>query len=426
LGAALAVRRAACGISQGELGRVTNYSRTSISHIEAGRQFPGCEFWEKVDEVCEAQGVLISQYKDSCERVDGLRRIDFERQFADQVIRLREVVPGGVDLTGDFSSDAPRRSTESLELSDVAAMRAMSDAFQSADRKIGGGKLYRAVVRYLASEVSPQLLSPVRGSDGVDIFSAAASLTEIAGWMAHDGGSDERAKRHFDRAYRLSTSVDNLALAANVCASMSHLATQLGNPRDGIRIAEAGLSRAQRACGVTQLRARLFVMRARGLSLAGDVAGCLKSLRLAEQILERSAADETASWIAGFDYGSLAGEAALCLQTLGKLKEAENQAKLAVELRGGDRVRSRAFANLILADVLVQVGRIDEAAEIGVGICDALVSLSSARVRTGLETLAGILRKDAKVPKVEEFLHRSATISLDGDSPSSGANAWPV
>ncbi|MGW3472538.1 helix-turn-helix domain-containing protein [Saccharopolyspora sp. NPDC000995] len=62
LGATLARHREASGFHQGELGSLTHYSRTSISHIEAGRQFPGRDFWTKVDEICDAQGSLVAQF----------------------------------------------------------------------------------------------------------------------------------------------------------------------------------------------------------------------------------------------------------------------------------------------------------------------------------------------------------------------------
>ncbi|QIZ34779.1 helix-turn-helix transcriptional regulator [Saccharopolyspora sp. ASAGF58] len=62
LGAMLAKQRESARIRQSELARKTHYSRTSISHIEAGRQFPARDFWKKADEICKCNGVLLAEY----------------------------------------------------------------------------------------------------------------------------------------------------------------------------------------------------------------------------------------------------------------------------------------------------------------------------------------------------------------------------
>ena len=54
-------------------------------------------------------------------------------------------------------------------------------------------------VHHLEKEVGPLLF---KGT--ADLFCAAAALTEMAGWMAHDGGDDGRAQQHFDRALRFA------------------------------------------------------------------------------------------------------------------------------------------------------------------------------------------------------------------------------
>lgn len=62
LGAALRGYRKASPLDQTAIGRITAYSRTSISHIEAGRQFPGRDFWEAADQVLEAGGELLAHF----------------------------------------------------------------------------------------------------------------------------------------------------------------------------------------------------------------------------------------------------------------------------------------------------------------------------------------------------------------------------
>src|SRR4051794_860371 len=79
-------------------------------------------------------------------------------------------------------------------------VEAVMQAFRDADRQVGGGYVYGAVIRYLEHEVAPQLFTGTR-----DVFAAAAALTEMAGWMAHDAGEDAIAHQHFHRAMRFAS-----------------------------------------------------------------------------------------------------------------------------------------------------------------------------------------------------------------------------
>ena len=79
---------------------------------------------------------------------------------------------------------------------DAAAMR----AFRSADLRVGGGHLYATVLQYLKTQVAPRLVlaEPVNGERVV--FTSAAAVSEMAGWMAHDAGHDQVAGQHFGPA----------------------------------------------------------------------------------------------------------------------------------------------------------------------------------------------------------------------------------
>jgi transcriptional regulator with XRE-family HTH domain len=394
--------REAAALSQAKLASKIGYSPQYVSLAERpGKGLPSRELVAALDTALAATGSLIS-----------LR----QRALAEQHQVRRRQVSASPAVVPSVAVEQP--ATE------VAAILAMSNAFQTADRQVGGGVLYDQVARYLSREIGPRLLDPVTA--GPQLFSAAASVTEIAGWMAHDSGRDDQARRHFDHAFRLASAAGNAALAGNVCASMSHLAGQLGQANDAVRIAEEGLSRARRADGTTRLTARLYAMKARGLAMAGDQSGCATALDEAAAMLATVGDEQPAEWIAGFDEASLASEAALCLRKLGRLTEAEQYARRVIQLRASDRVRSRAFAQLVLARVLLEDGRVDEAAAVGQEVCAVAPTLTSSRVRTRLDRFGEAMAAHVGVPATKAFLTQLALAQRGYQQPTTGGAMWPV
>lgn len=245
-----------------------------------------------------------------------------QEQHTNQTQPLERAVPRTTTPAGDVS-DPPS----------IATIRAMSESFQLADRKVGGGQLYRSLVSYMRLEIAPSLLDPPRDCSSSELFSAAAALTDAAGWMAHDGGNDDTSQRHFMQAYHLAVAAENSVLSANVCASLSHLAVQRGQAADVERISAAGLVRAIQGEGAEQLVARLYAMRARAAAMQGRANECHLALDAACDALRSYGNSARAEWIVGFDEASLASESSLCFYLLGALDEAESQARKVIELR---------------------------------------------------------------------------------------------
>ncbi|MFJ7276987.1 helix-turn-helix domain-containing protein [Kitasatospora sp. NPDC098663] len=231
---------------------------------------------------------------------------------------------------------------------DLSAM----DAFRSADRQAGGGRLYSAVVRHLTDQVAPRL---VDGGSGPAVFGAAAALTEMAGWMAHDSGHDAVAAAHFSKALPLARTSGDLPLAAHIAASSSHLALQTGDPREAAHWALVGIELARSGPHLPSLMARLHTMHARALATTGQYAPAAAALDQAEVSLELGADDEH-PWLSPFDRATLASESALVFGDLGKLDSALIYAQQAVDLRGEGRARSLALSRITLASIHVERG----------------------------------------------------------------------
>jgi transcriptional regulator with XRE-family HTH domain len=343
---------------------------------------------------------------------------------------LRAVLAVDDDRELGFGEQNPRADTAVMpdlpaavldEPPSVEAIRLMASSVRVADRRLGGGSLYRSMLAYLQNDVARALFAP---GSGAPVYAAAASLTEIAGWMAHDSGRDVDARTHFHGSYRLSLAAGSPALAANMCASMSHLAAELGLLNDALRLAETGLDHAGETGGVAQTVARLHARRAKARAMRGETSECLADLARAERALGGTDDHEHAVWAAHFDEASLAAETTAALHMLGDLGGAERHATSVIGLRQGDRVRAVAFGRLALASVLLDGGRLDEAAALGRAVCAVAPTLSSARVRVRLGELALTVRGMPRTSEAGGFLAEMDVLDRGHLVPAT--NPWPV
>lgn len=283
---------------------------------------------------------------------------------------------------------------------DLVAM----DHFRSADRQTGGGRLYGAVIRHLSDRVAPRLVDI---GSGPQVFAAAAALTEMAGWMAHDSGHDDRAAQHFARALPLARTSGDLPLAAHVAASSSHLALETGDAAGAVGRARAGLDLAAQGPRIPALTARLHTMQARALAVAFQHTPAAHALEAAHRDLEASpAADHP--WLSPFDAAALASESALILRDLEQYDEALSHAEQAVALREAGRARSLALSRISLVDIHVRRGDLDAAVSVGHDLLSTSPTLGSVRVVQQLDGLRRLLEPHRGYRPVREYLARFA------------------
>jgi hypothetical protein len=283
---------------------------------------------------------------------------------------------------------------------DAAAM----NAFRAADRQVGGAHLYATVVNYLQSQVAPRLFGATADDDGPLTFCAAAALTDMAGWMAHDADRNALAQHHFQHALALAGIGQDSQLRAHILAGMSHLALHVGHPGEAMELAGVGTAKLREGPANPELIARLMALEARAHAARGESAACARLLLQAEQTLDTVLPAERSTWISRFDEGSLAGEAARSLRQLGELARARRQAERVLTLRPVDRARSRAFGQLVLARVLIEERDLDEASEVGRDVLNSTQALGSLLVVRQLQRLRDLLAANRSAPSVAEFL----------------------
>jgi hypothetical protein len=332
-----------------------------------------------------------------------------------------------VDHAGFVAVETPHAPAHPVAMREVIGFRAVSEAFRAADRKIGGGVLYGQVVRFLQDEVAPKLLAPPSGVTHYEVFSAAASFSEFAGWMAHDSGRDPQAKVHLTQAYHLATTAQNFQLSSNVLASLSHLAVQMDDAHAAERLARKGISQVSGSrIHAPHLVARLHTMHARAFARQGRELEARLALDAGETALGFVARDARGSWLSGFDRASFAAEVALCMYDLQRYDDAVQNAAKVIALRSAsDRVRSRVLAGLTLANALVALGDHAGAARVGMEIIAAAPGLESTRVHSGLAQLQQRLSGQADLPEVREMNDRLAASVASAQLPAVQAE-WPV
>jgi tetratricopeptide (TPR) repeat protein len=105
-------------------------------------------------------------------------------------------------------------------------------------------------------------------------------------------------------------------------------------------------------------------MEAHGLALMSDAKGCLAALRESEQAFAAAENRDRPEWLAYFDAAYLAAKFGHCFRDLVRMTEAERFARRSLDMIDGYD-RGRLFNLALLASILADQGRVEEACETG-------------------------------------------------------------
>ncbi|MET8555759.1 transcriptional regulator [Streptomyces sp. NPDC004959] len=302
-------------------------------------------------------------------------------------------------------SQVARSGGPRVGASDVAAVRAMTTALDRLDHSYGSGHVRPVVVHYLNSVVSGLLAGSYREPVGRELFAAVSRLTELAGYMAVDTGQAGLAQRYYIQALRLAQAAGDRAYGGYVlAASMSHLAAQLGNPREIAQLARAA-QEGTRGQSTPRARSMFHAAEARGHALLGDRRAAHEAIDRAESELARCDRDRDSDpeWIAHFDEAYLADELAHCYRDLGEPEQAVRAASRALAGHPESRTRRRAIGYVLLATAQVQQREIEEGCRTALHAAELLASLRSDRGAEYLEDFRQRLDPYREESVVREF-----------------------
>ncbi|MBB1253141.1 Tat pathway signal protein [Streptomyces sp. OF3] len=267
---------------------------------------------------------------------------------------------------------------------DLDAARDMAGLFSTMDQRHGGGHARTAVVRYLTTEVS-SYLNGTFSDDRVrrGMFSTAAELAYLSGWMAFDNGEHATAQKHFTVAVKLAAEADDSPMAAHILRAMAHQANDLGHPKAALDLASASVEGKRYAEASPRERALLGVVHARGLASTGQKNAAVRALLRAEDDLAAARhGDGEPGRVFFFQEASLAHQTGLALRDTGDLSAAEQQLQRSVRTRKATTfTRTHAVTLGYLGSVQARQHRVEEACSTWSAGLDAMTGVRSARTR---------------------------------------------
>ncbi|GAA2269643.1 MULTISPECIES: DNA-binding protein NsdB [Kitasatospora] len=290
---------------------------------------------------------------------------------------------------------------------EVAALELSVEVFRAWDASRGGGLQRKAVVGQL-NEVGGLLTHELNPGVKQRLWTVAANLSVLAGWMSHDVGLEPTAQRYFVIAAQAAREAGDRPRAGEAVSRAARQMLHLGRADDALELMQlAQASSGDRA--LPQTRAMLRTIEAWAQASLGRSEATRRVLGEAEKLFVQPADDPAPSWMLLFDEAELHGMQALVYRTLaehdpGAAKLAELHARRAIEKRAmSGRERSALMDRITLASVYWISGEPDEAQVQAKMALAAINQTSSMRTWDRLREMYRLSAKYQGVPAVAEL-----------------------
>lgn len=335
----------------------------------------------------------------------------------DEMLNRRTALTAGLYSLAATTLPPTRRNiadrtgpASSAGASDVDRIRHMTAVFQEMDDMYGGGHGRRTVAAYITQEVAP-LLRGTAGKARPALFTAAAEMAYLLGWMAADDLKAGLAQRYYIQAARLAQEAGNPLMRSTVLRSLAVQALELGHNPQGLALAEAAADGVRHGCP-PRTSAWITGMHAEALAATGyDHTRVRQLLRKAETELERADSPATHELTGNYRRESYEHQVGLTLDQMGDRRGAEEHYAISVAFRRPNERRTRALIGAELARAQLRQRKPDQAAHTLLGLSADLRAVASARLN---RTLNGIregwspYRNDPAVNRAEDLLSELA------------------
>ncbi len=304
---------------------------------------------------------------------------------------------------------------------EIEQIRAAKQVFQSWSWRYGGGLARDAVMGQLhwsaglLEATCPERLRP-------ELYSAVIDLANTAGYMAHDAGAHEEARRIFSFALARAEEAGNWHLRAEVLGHMTVHAIRTGQPDEALTRAEQALVRADRLTEIQ--RSTLHTDRACALARMRRVNEALTALGTADDHFAHATPDNDPPLMFTIYHNPAVhalrtGGALFDLAILGHNpgEATDRLTTAAAGLLTTDHARPRAICLTELASLTMATGDPLQAVAIGHEALDAAGTIRSRRVANDLRELSRYAAAHQNLDEVAHLRHRINTLLVRTDSP---------
>jgi len=402
-GAELRRRRAAVGMSLGQLAARVHYSKGYLSKVEHGTKPPGADLARLCDAALDAGGALLALVPSRPVGTQG---------------RTRGRPPGGPPGRTPGRPPLPEEVVAELgallDLEELPAVRLAADLDVTA-------AVFRGIFdrcRELGHQVSPVVVLEVLAQQTRTVRAVArvagdparrrrltllaARFAEYTGWMAQESGDDRAAVRWTESAVRIAAPVGGTDLVQFALVRGADLALYRDDAVQTIALAQRAQADPRVAARVRGLAAQ---REAQGHALAGDYDACMRTLDRAAALLAQAAANSDGDPAVGST--SLAEPGAMitgwALYDLGRPEDAARILDAEVPRIPATAARARSRYGVRRALAHSAAGDVDGACGLTAALLPVVQRADSATVRLDLSRLARSLRRWHANPRVRDL-----------------------
>lgn len=437
----LARARKRLGLSQDAIAEALWVSSTTWSRWERGRQeirpvyrarmaevfgvdAAEVERWVEGGEAVDREAWLLPDFSDLTaevivETAERLWRCDVDPERRQMLAALPFVPAALGGWLATWSYGPPVRSVArggvgtAVGLSDVRRVVEARQAFAQMDLQFGAGLVRPAVVDYLNGTVAPLLRGRYDDRVGAELMTAAAGMTEMAGWTAFDLERHGQAQHYFGQALALAKAGNDPLTGAYVLSAMMEQTLYLKQTTQALWLAKAAADTARRAEAPPRVMAMVLTGEARAIAVqarpaeTGDRHSARQVERLlaeAERAYAQGATDRDPAWVAWHDEPQLTARMSRCWRLLGEHRRAVDCAESAVrELSATQRFRSAQLNRMNVAEAYLGMGEVEQAVDAARAAVPMARSLTSARSVQRLKKFSAGLEPYGTTVQVREF-----------------------
>jgi transcriptional regulator with XRE-family HTH domain len=413
LGHQLASLREAAELGQQQVARKTGYSRSSVTHAEAGRQLLTRDFWTTADELLKADGALLASY----ERVQAVKQEHEQRSreaelaeayAAAQALRRPAVNSPTTLLSSSTNAITPPwgvmseiipASVEPIDEAFISSIHTRMQELLALDAQVGGNETSIQALRLFRSAHRRIGVSPCPKRLQRELYAAVGELAEITGWLFYDADQQDAMRRINQEALYYLRWAGHRSLELLTLQNMSMQAEYLNRPNEALTIVQS----VREADRLSPRLDALFLARgAHALAQQQQRTEAVRTFQKAHALYLDGPRDNDPAWATWVDDRQFAWFEAMMWATLGERDKPVNIFAEALATSPKHRVRGLYSRSVYLFESLVNVGDWREAEQLVPELAPYINEVGSGRTASILRKTLHTVRKTGATPTLED------------------------